>query len=74
MDRLSTLLSQFGVRANLFYNGKLCGMAGKSDGCWRTSLFADTKNGRRHGARFRLFRCLSPQASADHIHQVTAVA
>ena len=23
MDRLSTLLSQFGVRANLFYNGKL---------------------------------------------------
>lgn len=27
MDRLSTLLSQFGVRANLFYNGKLCGMA-----------------------------------------------
>ncbi|VVO28162.1 helix-turn-helix transcriptional regulator [Pseudomonas fluorescens] len=27
MDRLSTLFSQFGVRANLFYNGKLCGMA-----------------------------------------------
>ncbi|MET0848657.1 MAG: AraC family transcriptional regulator [Pseudomonas sp.] len=27
MDRLSTLLSQFGVRANLFYNGKLCGLA-----------------------------------------------
>ncbi|VVP66318.1 RCS-specific HTH-type transcriptional activator RclR [Pseudomonas fluorescens] len=27
MDRLSTLLSQFGVRAHLFYNGKLCGMA-----------------------------------------------
>ncbi|WP_415767171.1 transposase [Pseudomonas sp. ZB1P45] len=27
MDRLSTLLSQFGVRANLFYYGKLCGMA-----------------------------------------------
>lgn len=27
MDRLSTLLSQFGVRANLFYNGNLCGMA-----------------------------------------------
>jgi hypothetical protein len=45
VDRLSTLLSQFGVRANLFYNGKLCGMAGKSDGCWRTSLFADKKTG-----------------------------
>ena len=27
MDRLSTLLSQFGVRASLFYNGNLCGMA-----------------------------------------------
>lgn len=27
MDRLSTLLSQFGVRANLFYSGKLCGLA-----------------------------------------------
>ena len=27
MDRLSTLLSQFGVRANLFYSGKLCGMS-----------------------------------------------
>lgn len=27
MDRLSTLLSQFGVRAKLFYSGKLCGMA-----------------------------------------------
>ncbi|MNU87148.1 HTH-type transcriptional regulator CdhR [compost metagenome] len=27
MDRLSTLLSQFGVRASLFYSGKLCGMA-----------------------------------------------
>ncbi|NQD94347.1 AraC family transcriptional regulator [Pseudomonas sp. CrR25] len=27
MDRLSTLLSQFGVRANLFYNGRLCGLA-----------------------------------------------
>ena len=27
MDRLSTLLSQFGVRARLFYNGKLCGVA-----------------------------------------------
>ena len=27
MDRLSRLLSQFGVRANLFYNGNLCGMA-----------------------------------------------
>lgn len=27
MDRLSTLLSQFGVRANLFFSGKLCGMA-----------------------------------------------
>ncbi|KAA0972971.1 AraC family transcriptional regulator [Pseudomonas sp. ANT_H12B] len=27
MDRLSTLLSQFGVRASLFYNGKLCGLA-----------------------------------------------
>jgi AraC-like DNA-binding protein len=26
MDRLSTLLSQFGVRANLFYSGKLCEM------------------------------------------------
>jgi hypothetical protein len=66
MDRLPMLLSQFGVRANLFYNGKLCGMAGKSDGCWC--------NGRRHGARFRLFRYLSPQAPADHVHQVTAVA
>lgn len=27
MDRLSTLLSQFGVRANLFYSGKLCGIS-----------------------------------------------
>uniref|UniRef100_A0A7C2AYB0 AraC family transcriptional regulator n=1 Tax=Pseudomonas graminis TaxID=158627 RepID=A0A7C2AYB0_9PSED len=27
MDRLSALLSQFGVRANLFYSGKLCGLA-----------------------------------------------
>ncbi|MFK8332657.1 cupin domain-containing protein [Pseudomonas sp. BJa5] len=27
MDRLSTLLSQFGVRASLFYNGTLCGTA-----------------------------------------------
>jgi hypothetical protein len=54
------------VRENLFYNGKLCGVAGKSDGCWC--------NGRRHGARFRLFRYLSPQAPADHVHQVTAVA
>ena len=27
MDRLSTLLSQFGVRASLFYNGRLCGKA-----------------------------------------------
>ncbi|MFK0088565.1 cupin domain-containing protein [Pseudomonas sp. NPDC090755] len=27
MDRLSTLLSHFGVRASLFYNGTLCGMA-----------------------------------------------
>lgn len=27
MDRLSRLLSQFGVRAKLFYNGKLCGVA-----------------------------------------------
>ncbi|VVM76361.1 AraC family transcriptional regulator [Pseudomonas fluorescens] len=27
MDRLSTLLSQFGVRANLFYSGMLCGVA-----------------------------------------------
>lgn len=27
MDRLSTLLSQFGARANLFYSGKLCGLA-----------------------------------------------
>jgi AraC-like DNA-binding protein len=27
MDRLSTLLSQFGVRANLFYSGKLCGVS-----------------------------------------------
>lgn len=27
MDRLSTLFSQFGVRARLFYNGKFCGMA-----------------------------------------------
>jgi AraC-like DNA-binding protein len=27
MDRLSTLLSQFGVRAKLFYNGKLCSIA-----------------------------------------------
>lgn len=27
MDRLSTLLSQFGVRANLFHSGKLCGVA-----------------------------------------------
>ncbi|WP_448109512.1 AraC family transcriptional regulator [Pseudomonas azerbaijanoccidentalis] len=27
MDRLSTLLSQFGVRASLFYSGKLCGVA-----------------------------------------------
>jgi len=45
MDRLSMLLSQFGVRENLFYNGKLCGMAGKSDGCWRASLFADKKTG-----------------------------
>lgn len=26
MDRLSTLMSRFGVRANLFYNGKLCGV------------------------------------------------
>ncbi|MFI8479186.1 helix-turn-helix domain-containing protein [Pseudomonas sp. NPDC078700] len=26
MDRLSTLLSQFGVSANLFYSDKLCGM------------------------------------------------
>ncbi|WP_212626439.1 AraC family transcriptional regulator [Pseudomonas sp. PP3] len=27
MDRLSTLLSQFGVRAHLFYSGKLCGVS-----------------------------------------------
>ncbi|WP_271411496.1 AraC family transcriptional regulator [Pseudomonas sp. Q1-7] len=27
MDRLSTLLSQFGVRARLFHSGKLCGTA-----------------------------------------------
>jgi hypothetical protein len=27
MDRLSTLLSRFGVCAILFYNGNLCGMA-----------------------------------------------
>lgn len=27
MDRLSTLLSQFGVRAKLFFNGKQCGLA-----------------------------------------------
>jgi len=27
MDRLSTLLSRFGVRASLFHSGKLCGMA-----------------------------------------------
>lgn len=27
MDRLSTLLSQFGVRAHLFYNGRLCGLS-----------------------------------------------
>ncbi|KFJ92860.1 AraC family transcriptional regulator [Pseudomonas sp. 1-7] len=27
MDRLSTLLSQFGVRAKLFHSGKLCGVA-----------------------------------------------
>ncbi|WP_044874747.1 AraC family transcriptional regulator [Pseudomonas sp. LFM046] len=27
MDRLSTLLSQFGVRASLFHSGKLCGAA-----------------------------------------------
>ena len=27
MDRLSTLLSHFGVRASLFFNGRLCGMA-----------------------------------------------
>jgi len=27
MDRLSTLLSQFGVRARLFHNGRLCGVA-----------------------------------------------
>jgi AraC-like DNA-binding protein len=27
MDRLSTLLSRFGVRANLFYDGELCGLA-----------------------------------------------
>lgn len=27
MDRLSHLLSRFGVRANLFYNGDLCGLA-----------------------------------------------
>jgi AraC-like DNA-binding protein len=27
MDRLSTLLSQFGVRANLFFSGKLCGIS-----------------------------------------------
>jgi AraC-like DNA-binding protein len=27
MDRLSTLLSQFGVRANLFHSGKFCGTA-----------------------------------------------
>ncbi|WP_160107596.1 AraC family transcriptional regulator [Pseudomonas izuensis] len=27
MDRLSTLLSQFGVRASLFYSGKLCGIS-----------------------------------------------
>ena len=26
LDRLSTLLSRFGVRANLFYNDKLCGV------------------------------------------------
>ncbi len=35
MDRLSTLLSQFGVRANLFYSGKLCGLASYdgAEGC-----------------------------------------
>ena len=27
MDRLSNLLSRFGVRANLFYDGDLCGSA-----------------------------------------------
>jgi AraC-like DNA-binding protein len=31
MDRLSILLSQFGVRANLFYNGRLCGLASYDD-------------------------------------------
>jgi hypothetical protein len=34
MDRLSSLLSQFGVGANLFYNGNLCGMA-SNDGADR---------------------------------------
>ena len=32
------------------------------------------KNGRQSGARFYLLRCLRPQASADHIHQVAAIA
>lgn len=27
MDRLSTLLAQFGVRANLFHSGQMCGLA-----------------------------------------------
>ena len=34
MNRLSTLFSQFGVRANLFYNDNLCGMA-SNDGADR---------------------------------------
>jgi len=35
MDRLSALLSQFGVRANLFYSGNLCGLASYNgaEGC-----------------------------------------
>jgi len=38
------------------------------------SRFAGTRNGRQSGARFYLLRCLSPQASADHIRQVTESA
>lgn len=38
MDRLSTLLSQFGVRANLFYNGTLCGMVAYDDSDQRGHL------------------------------------
>jgi hypothetical protein len=37
----------------------------QSDGCWRSSLFADTKNGRLDGARFHFIH--RPNHGRTHI-------